>query len=110
IKGYINDYSMILDNLENNNWDNEVEWKKYKTVLKNYYGENSEYEKVAEKGIIIHHASLPNDLRMATEKLLRNSNPKIIIATSTLGQGVNIGVSTIIIGHYRPAKNLISKG
>ncbi|WP_166669612.1 DEAD/DEAH box helicase [Paenisporosarcina antarctica] len=110
IKGYINDYSMILDNLENNNWDNEVEWEKYKIVLKNYYGENSEYEKVAEKGIIIHHASLPNDLRMATERLLRNSNPKIIIATSTLGQGVNIGVSTILIGHYRPAKNLISKG
>lgn len=110
IKGYIKDYFLILDYLEDNIWSYIEEYEKYKICLKTYYGQDSIYEKVADKGIIIHHASLPNDLRIATERLIRNSNPKIIITTSTLGQGVNIGVSTIIIGHYRPAQNLISKG
>lgn len=62
------------------------------------------------KGIIVHHASLPNDLRIATEKILRYSNPKIIVATSTLAQGVNIGVSTVIIAHYRMTRDVITNG
>ena len=35
--------------------------------------------------------------------------PKIVIATSTLGQGVNIGVSTVIISSIYIDKNPISK-
>ncbi|KUF28630.1 DEAD/DEAH box helicase [Lysinibacillus sp. F5] len=109
IKGYIKDYSRILDHLEDHCWE-EKYWNEYLFNLKTFYGEDSIFEKVALKGIIVHHASLPNDLRIATEKILRYSNPKIIIATSTLAQGVNIGVSTVIIGHYRVTKDLISNG
>lgn len=109
IKGYIQEYHRILEYLEDNEWEG-VCWKDYLISLQTYYGENSIYEKVALKGIIIHHASLPNDLRIATEKLLRYSNPKIIIATNTLAQGVNIGVSTVIIAHYRMTRELITNG
>lgn len=109
IKGYIKNFYLIIDYLEDNKWNNIDEWKNYKGYIETYYGEDSMYTKLAEKGIIIHHASLPNNVRIATERLLRNSNPKIIIATSTLAQGVNIGVSTIIIGNYYPAQYPISK-
>lgn len=109
IKGYIQDYHRISDHIDDHEWE-EIYWKNYLFSLKSYYGDNSIYEKVAKKGIIIHHASLPNDLRIATEKILRYSNPKIIIATSTLAQGVNIGVSTVIIAHYRISSELITNG
>lgn len=109
IKGYIQEYNRILEYIADHEW-NSVYWKDYLVSLQAYYGENSIYEQVALKGIILHHASLPNDLRIATEKLLRYSNPKIIIATNTLAQGVNIGVSTVIIAHYRLGRELITNG
>ena len=36
-------------------------------------------------------------MRLALEKLMRSTAPKIIVATTTLGQGVNVGISTIIV-------------
>ena len=109
VKGYIQWYQRILDYIEDHTWENTF-WEDYLFSLKAYYGEDSIYEKAALKGIIVHHASLPNDLRIATEKILRYSNPKIIVATSTLAQGVNIGVSTVIIAHYRMTRDVITNG
>jgi superfamily II helicase len=34
---------------------------------------------------------------MATERLMRTMPPKIIIASTTLGQGVNISISSVIV-------------
>jgi hypothetical protein len=42
---------------------------------------------------------------MAIENLMRASAPKIIIATLTLGQGVNIGISTVIIARPSIGEN-----
>lgn len=109
IKKYVEYLSTVLNHQDNHTWNNQIDWNIYKSYLNSYYGENSLFLKIAEKGVIIHHGSLPNDLRIITEKLLRKSNPKIIIATSTLAQGVNIGVSTIIIGHYFASNNPITK-
>src|SRR5690606_28650175 len=39
----------------------------------------------------------PSQVRMATERLMRSTSPKIIIASSTLAQGVNIGISSVIV-------------
>ncbi|MGE4285099.1 MAG: DEAD/DEAH box helicase [Phycisphaerae bacterium] len=51
----------------------------------------------AKKGVICHSNNLPNQIRIATERLMRSKPPKVIIATTTLGQGVNIGISSVII-------------
>ena len=51
----------------------------------------------ARKGIICHSSKLPSQVRMATERLMRSMPPKIIIASTTLGQGINISISSVIV-------------
>jgi hypothetical protein len=53
--------------------------------------------KAAKKGVICHSNKLPTLVRIAIERLMRSKPPVIIIATSTLGQGVNVGISTVIV-------------
>jgi len=53
--------------------------------------------KAARYGVICHSNRLPTQVRMATERLMRSMPPKIIIASTTLAQGVNIGISSVIV-------------
>ena len=69
-----------------------------KMAIKNTLGYEDDVYKLASRGIICHQSKLPNNVKLAIENLMRSSNPKIIIATTTLAQGVNLGVSTVIIG------------
>lgn len=88
-------------------WKNKQDWEVFKLACIEYYGLNSQILKLATYGILCHHAKLPADIRFCTENLMRNGNPKIIVATSTLAQGVNLGVSSVIItGAYVAGKQL----
>ncbi|MHB8963412.1 MAG: DEAD/DEAH box helicase [Saccharofermentanales bacterium] len=51
----------------------------------------------AKKGVICHSNRLPTLVRIAIEQLMRSRPPLVIIASSTLAQGVNIGISTVIV-------------
>lgn len=59
----------------------------------------SEILELAKYGILCHHGKLPTEVRLYLEKLMREEKPKVIVATSTLGQGVNIGISTVIFAN-----------
>ncbi|PST65028.1 DEAD/DEAH box helicase [Shewanella algae] len=56
----------------------------------------SEIYNLARYGILCHHGKIPTDVRIFIEKLLRLENVKVIVSTTSLGQGVNIGISTVI--------------
>ena len=87
-------------------WSNLKEWSTFKLVCEEAYGEESRVYQYAKYGILCHHGALPTEVRLSMEKLMRSSNPKVIIATTTLGQGVNIGVSTVIIANVWYGKNM----
>jgi hypothetical protein len=54
--------------------------------------------RAARHGVICHSNRLPSQVRLATERLMRSVAPRIIIiASSTLAQGVNVGVSSVIV-------------
>ncbi|AND41429.1 DEAD/DEAH box helicase [Cytobacillus oceanisediminis] len=80
-------------------WSNQFEWNAFKLACEEAYGTESKIYRFASYGVLCHHAGLPSEVRLLMEKLMRNSNPKIIVSTSTLGQGVNIGVSSVIIAN-----------
>lgn len=51
---------------------------------------------LAEYGILCHSGKLPTEVRMLLEQIMRSEKVKVIVSTTSLGQGVNIGISTVI--------------
>lgn len=90
---------LIEENKISHEWTNKNDFEIFRLACEETYGVNSEIFKFAKQGIICHSGKLPPDIRLRIEKLMQNGTPKIIVATSTLAQGVNIGVSTVIIAN-----------
>jgi hypothetical protein len=80
-------------------WTCLPELRRFQLACEECYGPNSELFTFAKCGIICHSADLPSDLRISMERLMRKGNPRIVICTSTLGQGVNFGISTVIFAN-----------
>ena len=53
---------------------------------------------VLGKGVAFHHATLPVDIQSEIEDAVRAERIKILVATSTLIEGVNLPFKTVIIG------------
>lgn len=80
-------------------WRNDYDWERFELAcIENDNNEN--ILKYARKGIMCHSNSLPSEVRLCMERLLRKQNKsKYIVSTSTLAQGVNLGVSTVIFAN-----------
>jgi len=88
----------------------ETEWKIFEAVCQEELGENSLELQAARVGVICHSNKLPPQVRILVEKLMAKQPPRIIVATTTLGQGVNIGISSVIVSTTSIGQNLrISK-
>ncbi|EOP12918.1 DEAD/DEAH box helicase [Bacillus cereus] len=92
-------FEAMGENKEEHIWSNQNDWSVFKLACDEAYGEESVVYQYAKYGVLCHHSGLPTEVRLSIEKLMRKGNPKIIVATSTLGQGVNIGVSTVIMAN-----------
>ncbi len=75
-------------------WKNQNLFKAFYLAC-NEAGESEIFE-LAEYGILCHHGKLSAEVRNLLEKIMREEKPNVIVSTSTLGQGVNIGISTVI--------------
>jgi len=53
-------------------------------------GHNSKLVLLLQKGVVLHHGSVPLEVRFLVEDFIRNGHAKICFATSTLAQGVNM--------------------
>jgi hypothetical protein len=87
----------------------ETEWKLLEAVCKEELGEDSFELAAARVGVICHSNKLPPQVRISVEKLIAKYPPRIIVATTTLGQGVNIGISSVIISTTSIGQTQISK-
>ncbi|MEK3885311.1 DEAD/DEAH box helicase [Paenibacillus sp. PL2-23] len=77
-------------------WDASL-WNVFESVCNEELGNEDIVLTAARKGVICHNNRLPTLVRIAIERLMRSKPPRIIIASSTLGQGVNVGISTVIV-------------
>lgn len=73
------------------------EWQVFETTCNEELKPDAIELKAARAGVICHSNRLTTQARLAMEILMRSKSPKIIIATTTLGQGVNVGVSSVIV-------------
>lgn len=83
-------------------------WNIFESVCKEELSEDDIILIAARKGVICHNNRLPTLVRIAMERLMRSKPPLIIIASSTLGQGVNVGISSIIVSTPYYDQNCIS--
>ena len=77
-------------------WDNSL-WAVFESICSEELNDDDIVLTAARKGVICHSNRLPTLLRISIEQLMRSKPPLIIIASSTLGQGVNVGISTVIV-------------
>lgn len=93
---------------EDYKWSTKLDWKAFELASIETYGENNNWLLYAKKGILCHHGGLQSDVRLPLERLMRNDKPLVIISTSTLGQGVNLGVSSVVFSTIYQGQNLIT--
>jgi hypothetical protein len=73
------------------------EWKVFEAVCQEELDPDAIEIRAARAGVVCHSSRLTPQVRLALEHLLRSHPPKIIIATTTLAQGVNVGISSVIV-------------
>jgi len=64
---------------------------------KKWYGETSSVARCIERGIGIHYGDMPEAVRRAVETDYAEGRLRILIATNTVGQGLNFPIKYIII-------------
>lgn len=86
-----------------------LEWEIFKATCEEELGPDAPELVGARLGVISHSNDLTPQVRAATERLMRSFSPKVIVATTTLGQGVNLGVSAVIVASPYPGPTPMSK-
>lgn len=77
-------------------WENSL-WNVFQSLCSEEQSDDDIVLRAARKGVICHSNKLTTLVRIAIERLMRSKPPLIIIASSTLGQGVNVDISTVIV-------------
>lgn len=104
---YAKAYAKSLEAEQPYVFKDNLEHRIFELVCKETYSIPTIYD-YATKGIFYHNADLFTDVRITLEKLMQSEHPRVIIATSTLSQGVNLGVSTVILSSLSNAGKFIS--
>jgi helicase len=66
-------------------------------VAQEWLGENHIATQLLNAGIALHHGRLPDAVRAAVEDDVRTGRLRILFATNTLAQGVNLPVRTVVV-------------
>lgn len=75
--------------------------------LERTLGVGSTVLKAACYGVLLHHGSIPNTIRLAAEYALQKEHARFVICTSTLSQGVNLPIRYLIVTNDRQGKEKI---
>lgn len=65
------------------------------------FGEDYLLYSLLEKGVAFHHAGVSQEMRYLLEWLMRHEHLKVMVATTTLAQGINFPISSIVINEYK---------
>ena len=80
-------------------------WNRCQQIIAEELGEGSEFLDLFNNGIVVHNARLPRRVRLAVEHAIREGVTRIVVATTTLGQGVNLPIRTVVVRGLRHGKD-----
>lgn len=61
------------------------------------YGEGWIGTQVVRKGAVLHHGDIPQETREVLEGLIRDGDVRLVICTSTLAEGVNLPIRSLVL-------------
>lgn len=75
----------------------EARWRAAIAACADYFGVNSNQYRLLQHGIVMHHGSMPGTIGKLLVELIDSRIVHIVLATSTLSDGVNLPFETIIV-------------
>jgi hypothetical protein len=83
-------------------------WEKCLHSCEDYFGRDSKEYKLLQRGIVVHHGRMPGLLARLLIDLVQEQVVYLVLATSTLSEGVNLPFETILIPSVRRSAQVIS--
>ena len=84
------------------------------SIAREWLGDDHILSKSLRYGVAIHHGDLPDPVRNAVEYDFKEGRIDILISTSTLGQGVNLPIKTVVFYEtemrYKKDGQFVNKG
>lgn len=77
--------------------DDDPHWQSCLAAAKDYFTTASFEYRLLVRGIAVHHGQMPGLLARRLKVAIDRGNVRVVIATSTLSEGVNIPVNTLLI-------------
>lgn len=69
-------------------------------LVKSELGESFPLARFLNRRIAVHSSALPDEIRFLIEDLMSNEKLQALVATTTIAQGINFPVSSVIMGAY----------
>jgi len=92
--------SLLVQSKDNEN-------KKIANLISENYGEENDYYKASQKGVLIHHSGISNGIRNAVEFAMKEDLVRCVVCTSTLAQGVNLPIKYLLVsGIYQAGEKI----
>lgn len=99
----------VLDESEVGRYADDPEIARLAPQIQREIGEDFLLGRLAKSGIAYHHADLPPRVRRSLEKAIKGGSFRYIVSTTTLAEGVNLPISTVIV-HNLEFTQLDDKG
>ena len=90
-----------LEVAENRSEANDPDLDHIKSFLTEEMGRDFPLASLLESGVAVHHAGLSDDTRAIVEWLAERSKLRVLVATTTIAQGVNFPVSGLVFGSHQ---------
>lgn len=113
ISGYARDFLQLL----NTTWSNASQrpafftepsdgkkqelWQRCLQSCEDYYTRNSREYQLLTKGIVVHHGKMPGLMARLLVEVIDQKIVHLVMATSTLSEGVNLPFETVLIPNLR---------
>jgi len=81
--------------------EDDPQWQQCLACAKDYFSEDSFEYRLLKRGILIHHGKMPALMARKLKKVIDANLVNVVIATSTLSEGVNIPVNYILLPSVR---------
>lgn len=89
-----------INNILSDDFVKKSEVQLVKKFVATELGEEFPLVKYLDKGLGLHSTALPEEIRFLVEDLMSSGKLRIMVATTTIAQGINFPVSTIIMTSY----------